>query len=275
MAHMIAGEIAHRYQTVNLYRDVGGAAAAIQLNRPRRMNAWDEQLGTDLLHAVRTVAEDPSIRAALITGSGAAFSSGADLKARGDAVASGTINPYQMLTEVYHPIIMGIRQMPKPVVAAVNGPAVGIGLSLALACDLIAAAESAYFALAFSAIGLVPDGGASMFVAERVGFTRAAQMALLAEPVPARQAADWGLINYAWPDAEFTAQSAALLTRLASGPTRAYAGIKRELNEWMFSSSDNQLELEARAQQEMFATSDAKEGVAAFLEKRQPGFSGS
>jgi enoyl-CoA hydratase/carnithine racemase len=100
-------------------------------------------------------------------------------------------------------------------------------------------------------------------------------MALLAEPVPARQAADWGLINYAWPDAEFAGQSAALLTRLASGPTRAYAGIKRELNEWMFSSSDNQLELEAQSQQEMFATSDAKEGVAAFLEKRKPGFIGS
>jgi 2-(1,2-epoxy-1,2-dihydrophenyl)acetyl-CoA isomerase len=275
MAHMIAGEIAHRYETVNLYRDAGGAAAAIELNRPRRMNAWDEQLGADLLDAVRTVADDPSIRAALITGSGAAFSSGADLKARGDAVASGTMNPYQTLTEVYHPIIMGIRQMPKPVVAAVNGPAVGIGLSLALACDLIAAAESAYFALAFAAIGLVPDGGASMFVAERVGFTRAAQMALLAEPVPARQAADWGLVNYAWPDAEFAAQSAALLTRLASGPTRAYAGIKRELNEWMFDRRDNQLELEAQAQQEMFATRDAKEGVAAFLEKRPPGFKGS
>jgi 2-(1,2-epoxy-1,2-dihydrophenyl)acetyl-CoA isomerase len=267
------GEPSHRYETVNLY--ASGAAAAIELNRPGRMNAWNEQLGEDLLDAVRTLGGDPAVRAVLITGTGAAFSSGADLKARGEAVASGTIDSQRVLTEVYNPIIMGIRRMAKPVVAAVNGPAVGIGLSLALACDLVVAAESAYFLLAFSRIGLVPDGGSSMFAAERVGFTRAAQMALLAEPVPARQAADWGLINYAWPDEEFAGQAQALAQRLADGPTRAYAGIKRELNEWLLGTADSQLELEARTQQEMFTTSDAKEGVTAFLEKRAPRFTGA
>jgi len=239
------------------------------------MNAWNEQLGADLLDSVQAVAADPSVRAVLITGAGAAFSSGADLKARAEAVASGTIDSRRVLTEVYNPITMGIRRMGKPVVAVVNGPAVGIGLSLALACDLVVAAESAYFSLAFSAIGLVPDGGSSMFVAERVGLTRAAQMALLAEPVPARQAADWGLINYAWPDAEFAARAAALARRLADGPTRSYAGIKREFNEWLFGRSDNQLELEAQTQQDMFTTSDAKEGITAFLEKRWPRFTGA
>jgi 2-(1,2-epoxy-1,2-dihydrophenyl)acetyl-CoA isomerase len=267
------GEPTRRYETVNLHAD--GAAAAIELNRPHRMNAWSEQLGEDLLDALRTVSEDPSVRAILITGAGAAFSSGADLKVRADAVASGTVDSHRVLTEVYNPIIMGIRRMAKPVVAAVNGPAVGIGLSLALACDLVVAAESAYFSLAFAAIGLVPDGGSSMFVAERVGLTRAAQMALLAEPVPARQAAEWGLINYAWPDAEFTGQARALVQRLAAGPTRAYAGIKGELNEWLFGKAASQLELEARTQQEMFTTSDAREGVTAFLEKRAPRFTGA
>lgn len=261
------------YETVNL--SASGASATIELNRPQRMNAWNGQLGEELLDAVRTVAGDASVRAVLITGAGTAFSSGADLKARGDQVASGTIDSQRILTEVYHPIVMTIRQMAKPVVAGVNGPAVGIGLSLALACDLVVAAETAYFSLAFSRIGLVPDGGSSMFVAERVGLTRAAQMALLAEPVPARQAADWGLINLAWPDAEFAANARALVQRLADGPTRSYAGIKRELNEWLFDRSDAQLQLEARTQQEMFATSDAKEGIAAFLEKRQPRFGGS
>jgi 2-(1,2-epoxy-1,2-dihydrophenyl)acetyl-CoA isomerase len=266
------GEPTRRYEAVNLY--ASGAAAAIELNRPQRMNAWDEQLGADLLDAIGAVGGDPSVRAVLITGAGAAFSSGADLKARGEAVASGTIDSQRVLTEVYHPIIMGIRQMAKPVVAAVNGSAAGIGLSLALACDLVVAAESAYFSLAFARIGLVPDGGSSMFVAERVGLTRAAQMALLAEPVPARQAVDWGLINAAWPDAEFAGQAGALIQRLAAGPTRAYAGIKGELNEWLLATAARQLDLEARTQQEMFTTSDAREGVAAFLEKRAPRFTG-
>jgi 2-(1,2-epoxy-1,2-dihydrophenyl)acetyl-CoA isomerase len=267
------GEPTRRYETVNLY--AAGATAAIELNRPRRMNAWNEQLGADLLDAMRTVGGDPTVRAILITGAGAAFSAGADLKARAGAVAAGTVDSQRVLTEVYNPITMGIRRMAKPVVAAVNGPAVGIGLSLALACDLVVAAESAYFSLAFAGIGLVPDGGSSMFVAERVGLTRAAQMALLAEPVPARRAVDWGLINYAWPDAEFAGQAQALVQRLAAGPTRAYAGIKGELNEWLFGKADSQLELEARTQQEMSTTSDAREGVTAFLEKRAPRFTGA
>lgn len=270
---MIADEPARRYETVNLYRN--GAAAAIELNRPARLNAWDAQFGADLLDAVRTVAADPAVRAVLITGAGTAFSSGADLKANAEQWETGRLDPYRVLTQEYHPIIMGVRLMDKPVVAAVNGPAAGIGLSLALACDLVVAAESAYFSLAFAAIGLVPDGGSSMFVAERVGLTRAAQMALLAEPVTARQAVDWGLINLAWPDAEFAARARALVMQLADGPTRSYAGIKRELNEWLFARSDNHLELEAQAQQEMFGTSDAKEGLMAFVEKRPPRFTGA
>jgi 2-(1,2-epoxy-1,2-dihydrophenyl)acetyl-CoA isomerase len=164
--------------------------------------------------------------------------------------------------------------MPKPVLAAINGPAVGIGLSLALAADLIVARESAYVLLAFVNIGLAPDGGSSLFVPERVGFTRAAEMALLGERIPAPQAAEWGLINRSVPDADFDAEIEALLDRLSTGATAAHAGIKRQLNAWLFERMDGQLELEAQVQREMAASDDFLEGVAAFVEKRPTRFQG-
>src|SRR3954462_14822318 len=169
----------------------------------------------------------------MITGAGRGFSSGADLKEMGtndDVTPEGRPNVRKTLTERYHPIITTIRTMPKPVVAAVNGPAAGIGLSLALSSDLIVAKKSAYFLLAFVNIGLVPDGGSSLFVPTRVGMARAAEMALLGERVPARRALEWGLINHVVADAEFEAEVDALLARLAAGPTASYAGTKRQLN---------------------------------------------
>ena len=264
-------ELAHRYDTVNLHRRA--AAVKLELNRPERMNAWDRQLGLDLLAALTAAGEDASIRALLVTGAGRAFSSGADLK-EGPVAGRGPSEVYRTLTERYHPIIRAVREMPKPVVAAVNGAAAGIGLSLALACDLVVAAESAYFLLAFVNIGLVPDGGSSLLVPARVGFARAAEMAMLGERIGARQAVAWGLINRAWPDAEFGDRSEELLTRLADGPTRSYAGTKRQLNSWLYQRMDEQLELEAQIQQEMAGSGDFAEGVTAFAAKRQPRFCG-
>ena len=176
-------ELAHRYDTVNLYRR--GAAAKLELNRPDRMNAWNAQLAHDLLDALTSVREDASVRAVLLTGAGRAFSSGADLKESQSPDEAGPPDLYSVLTQRYHPLILGVREMPKPVVAAVNGAAAGIGLSLALACDLVLAAESAYFLLAFVNIGLVPDGGSSLLVPSRVGFARAAEMAMLGERIAA------------------------------------------------------------------------------------------
>jgi 2-(1,2-epoxy-1,2-dihydrophenyl)acetyl-CoA isomerase len=164
--------------------------------------------------------------------------------------------------------------MPKPVVAAVNGPAVGIGCSLALCCDLIVARESAYFLLAFVNLGLVPDGGSSLVLPERVGLARATEIAMLGERVGARQALEWGLINRVTPDDEFEAAVDELGARLAAGPTAAYAGAKEQLNHWLFSRMDLQLELEAAVQQRAAASADFKEGVLAFLEKRPPAFEG-
>jgi 2-(1,2-epoxy-1,2-dihydrophenyl)acetyl-CoA isomerase len=266
-------ELAHRYDTVNLYRR--GAAAKLELNRPDRMNAWNAQLARDLLDALTSVGEDAGVRAVLLTGAGRAFSSGADLKESQSRDETGPHDLYSVLTERYHPLILGVREMPKPVVAAVNGAAAGIGLSLALACDLVLAAESAYFLLAFVNIGLVPDGGSSLLVPSRVGFARAAEMAMLGERIPARQAQEWGLINQVWLDEELPARAADLVDRLADGPTRAYAGIKRQLNNWLYQRMGEQLEFEARIQQEMGASGDFAEGVKAFTDKRQPRFTGA
>ncbi len=265
-------ELAHGYQTINYYRR--GGAAKIELNRPDRLNAWNDQFSSDLLAAVNASAADPEVRAVLITGAGRAFSSGADLREPGRTEQSGPPDVFARLTGRYHPILVGIRRMAKPVVSAVNGPAAGIGLSLALVCDLVVAAESAYFLLAFVNIGLVPDGGSSLLVPSRVGFARAAELAMLGERLGARQAVDWGLINRAWPDEEFAAQSDELVARLAEGPTRSYAGIKRQLNRWLYDRMDDQLEFEAHLQQEMAGSGDFAEGVLAFTERRPPRFTG-
>jgi 2-(1,2-epoxy-1,2-dihydrophenyl)acetyl-CoA isomerase len=263
-------------ETVDVRRD--GAAARITLNRPDALNAWNRQLGLDLRAAVEAVATDESVRAVLLTGAGRAFSSGADLKdvSSDDArTASGRPDLHKILTERYHPIITAIREMPKPVLAAVNGPAVGIGLSLALAADLVVARESAYFLLAFVNVGLVPDGGSSLFVPARVGFARAAEMALLGERITAPQALDWGLINRVAADEDFEEVVAGLLRRLADGPTASYAGTKRQLNHWLYTRMHEQLELEAQVQREMAESGDFVEGVTAFVEKRAARFRGN
>jgi 2-(1,2-epoxy-1,2-dihydrophenyl)acetyl-CoA isomerase len=265
-------ELTRQYETVEVHRD--GAAVKIALNRPQRMNAWSAGLSKDLLAVLREVTDDDSVRAVLLTGNGRAFCAGADLKEGADEAVAGQLDTYSVLTQWYHPIVTTIREMPKPVVTAVNGPAAGAGLSLALAGDLVVAAESAYFTLAFVGIGLVPDGGASLFVPSRVGFARAAEMAMLGEPVTAAKAVDWGLINSAWPDAEFAAKAEALLTKLAAGPTRSYAGSKRELNHWMYDRMAAHLELEATIQGELATSADFIEGVSAFLQRRPPEFGG-
>lgn len=263
-----------RLETVNLTLEDG--AAMIELNRPEALNAWNRQLGEDLLAALAHVNEDEAVRAVRITGAGRAFSSGADLRdiSGDDLTPEGRPNVYGVLTERYHPIMHAIREMAKPVVAAVNGGAVGIGCSLALCCDLVVAAESAYFLLAFVNIGLVPDGGSSLFVPTRVGMARAAEMAMLGERVSAPQALEWGLVNRVFANDDFARESIALTARLAAGPTRSYAASKRLLNEQLYSGMADQLELEATLQQEMAGSDDFVEGVSAFLAKRPARFSG-
>ena len=260
--------------TVNVRIEQG--AATIELNRPEALNAWNKQLGQDLLAALTQASEEDTVRAVRITGAGRAFSSGADLRdiSGDDITPEGRPNVYGVLTERYHPIMHAIREMEKPVVAAVNGGAVGIGCSLALCCDLVVASQSSYFLLAFVNIGLVPDGGSSLFVPARIGMARAAEMAMLGERVSAPQALEWGLANRVFADEDFERESAALTARLALGPTRSYAAGKRLINERMYTGMDEQLELEATLQQEMANSADFVEGVSAFLAKRPASFEG-
>ena len=252
-----------------------GAVGRLTLNRPRTLNAWTAQFGRELKQAVEGEAAHASVRALLITGAGRGFSSGADLKAGFDPAEDGMPDFRKELHEIYHPAIAGIRRLPKPVVAAVNGPAVGIGCSLALACDLVMAAESAFFGLAFVNIGLMPDGGSTALVPPAVGKARAFQMALLGERVPAPQALEWGLVNWVHPDERLMPEAEELVRRLAAGPTRSYASSKQALNNFLYGDLDAQLDLEAELQHALGRTKDFLEGAAAFVEKREPSFSGA
>ena len=248
--------------------EIEGGVHRITLNRPEVMNALNRAMRVELLAAVRA---GHAGRVIVLTGAGRGFCSGQDLT---DADGLDAAGFEAILNEEYVPMIHAITEAPVPVIAAVNGAAVGAGANLALACDLVIAAESAVFVQAFTRIGLIPDAGGTSFLPRRVGLQRAMGAALLAEPVPARQAADWGMIWEAVPDERFAEVVTARATKLASGPTGAYAALKQALRGAFDQSLEAQLAVEARLQGACGASADFREGVAAFLEKRAPRFSG-
>jgi 2-(1,2-epoxy-1,2-dihydrophenyl)acetyl-CoA isomerase len=249
--------------------------AWITLNRPEALNALTLQLGRDLTAVVDRVAGDAGVRAVVITGAGRGFSSGADLRdglTPGDA---GRLDLGSPLRETFHPLVLRLRTLEKPVIAAVNGGAVGIGCSLALSADIVIAAESAYFLLAFANIGLGLDGGASAFLVSRVGHARASEMAMLAERIGAAKALDWGLVNRVAADGELLVVAAEVAAKLAAGPPGSYVAMKRTLNAATYANLQEVLDLEAALQQERGESADFMEGVAAFLEKRPAEFTGN
>lgn len=249
--------------------DLTDGIATITLNRPEVMNALTTGLRRELLHAL--LRSHHEARVMVLTGSGRAFCSGQDLQ---DAGQVGAFDLERILNEEYVPMIKAITESPIPTVSAVNGAAAGAGANLALAADIVIAAESASFIQAFTRIGLVPDAGGSYWLPRQIGLARAMGAMLLGDRISARQAADWGMIYECVPDAEFAAHVRARAAQLAAGPGVAYRGVKTMLRASFGNDLDAQLALEARLQGGCGQTQDFREGVAAFLEKRPAKFTG-
>lgn len=255
------------YQTLRIEHQDG--YAIILLDRPEVKNALNRQMRAELLHAFKDLAK--SARAIVYTGAGDAFCSGQDLN---DRKSAGNVNLERTLRDEYVPLLRAIYDCPVPTIAAVNGAAAGAGANLSLAADVVIASEKAIFLQAFTRIGLIPDAGGTYWLPRQVGFARAMGAALFAEPVTARQAADWGMIWEAVADAEFEAHWRKRAAKLAAGPTVAYGHVKDAIRQSYDNSLEEQLLLEARLQGRCGKTRDFREGVLAFLEKRPAEYEG-
>lgn len=251
-----------------------GALRVITLNRPDKLNAFTEEMHIAFRAALAAARDDAACRAILLTGAGRGFCAGQDLgdrdPAKGDVPDLG-----ETLRNFFNPNIRLIRDMPKPTIAAVNGAAAGAGANIALACDIVLAARSAKFLQAFARIGLIPDAGGSWALTRLVGPARARALAMLAEPLPAETAAEWGLIWKAVDDDDLMAEARDLASKLANGPTTGLTLTKQAIQAATENTLEEQLELEAELQSRAGATNDYREGVTAFLEKRPPHFTGS
>jgi 2-(1,2-epoxy-1,2-dihydrophenyl)acetyl-CoA isomerase len=256
--------------------ELDGAVAVITLNRPAAHNSLTEEMKLGLLAAVRRAGSSPEVRAVLITGAGRAFCAGQDLREHAallDAQAQGARGT-ETVREHYNPLVMAITSLPKPVVAAVNGVAAGAGASLAFACDLRIAALGASFLMAFARVGLAADSGASWTLPRLTGMGRAAELLMLAEPVPATRALELGLVNRIVNDGDLPAEARALAARLAAGPTAAYAGIKQQLRFAAAHGLEESLEKEAEIQLALGQTEDHRSATSAFTRREQPTFRG-
>jgi 2-(1,2-epoxy-1,2-dihydrophenyl)acetyl-CoA isomerase len=265
------------YETL-LY-DVDRGVATVTLNRPAVLNAVSPRMIEELREALDTLREDASVRAAVLTGAGRGFCSGADLKARqrvkpSEAPADASKAGAERLRRTFNPLILGIRSIEKPFIAAVNGVAAGAGCNLALACDIVLASDEARFGNVFTRIGLIPDCGGHYFLPRLVGFHKAAELMFTGEIIDAREAERIGLVNRVVPHAELTKATRELAERLARGPTRAIGLCKRTLNVGITGDLAAVLDAEAEGQGLASQTEDHWEGVQAFLEKRPARFSG-
>jgi 2-(1,2-epoxy-1,2-dihydrophenyl)acetyl-CoA isomerase len=255
------------YETIRF--EVADGVATITLSRPESLNALNAAMRRELLAALKAAGRDETARAVVLTGEGRGFCSGADLRG-----GSAEREFRRVVTTEYNPLIKAIRDLPKPVIAAVNGVAAGAGVSLALACDLIWAAEEARFIQAFVKIGLVPDSGSTRTLVRALGRHRAAQLIFTGEPLSAKEAHAAGLVNAVVPQAELGEAVAEVAAGLAAGPTRAIGYAKRLINHAEDASLDASLAMEAGLQELAGRTDDHAEGVAAFGEKREPRFVG-
>jgi len=258
----------------NILFAIDGGIARLTLNRPDRLNSFNDAMHAEVRDALGRVREDASVRVLLLTGAGRGFCAGQDLADRAVAPGEEPVDLGASIERNYKPLILGLRTMPLPVVCAVNGVAAGAGANIALACDVVIAAKSASFIQAFAKIGLIPDSGGTWFLPRLVGSARAMGLALLGDKLTADQAADWGLIWQCVDDAEFSAVVDKLLQQFAQAPTRGLAAIKEALNASAGNTLASQLELERDLQRTLGQSADYREGVAAFTAKRPPQFTG-
>jgi 2-(1,2-epoxy-1,2-dihydrophenyl)acetyl-CoA isomerase len=246
----------------------------VTLNRPEKLNALNPEMHKLLRQALERAAEEREVRAVLLGGAGRGFCAGQDLSERDVSPGAAPIDLSVSLGSYYNPLVRRLRELPKPVVCAVNGVAAGAGANLALACDIVLAGRSASFIQSFSRIGLVPDAGGTWILPRLVGSARAMGLALLGEKLSAEQAAQWGLIWKVVEDDVLLAEGIQLAKQLAEGPTRGYGLIKKAMHASSGNSLDAQLELERDLQREAGYSEDYREGVTAFKEKRTPRFKG-
>lgn len=259
------------YETIRVTRE--GPLLTITLNRPERLNAMPPQMADELGQAFYDLGD---ARAVLITGEGKGFCSGADLSARGEGSALGSKGgSHEALINHYNPAISQLLRANVPVICAVNGPAAGVGCSLALAADFTIAAKSAYFLQAFVNIGLVPDGGSTWLLTRAIGRARATRMMMLGEKISGSQAEEWGLVYKCVDDADLMTEARALAEKLANGPTVAYATMKRNIAVALDQNLQMVLLAEAEGQRIAGASADAMEGGMAFLQKRKAEFKGA
>lgn len=253
---------------------LSGGVLTLVLNRPDKLNSFNAEMHGALRAGIARAAAEDQVRAVLLTGAGRAFSAGQDLGDRDPRKGGPKPDLGQTIGQFYNPLIRAIRSLDKPVIAAVNGVAAGAGANIALACDIVLAADSARFIQAFAKLGLVPDAGGSWALTRLLGEARAKALALTAEPLSAAQAAEWGLIWRVLPDAELMPEAEALANRLAQGPTYGYGLTKQAIHAASINSLDAQLDLEEDFQRRAGFSDDYAEGVTAFLEKRQARFQG-
>lgn len=259
------------YETI-LY-EVEQGVGRITLNRPAKLNAFNDQMIAETTDALKSAARNADVRCVVLTGAGRGFSSGQDLgdfQARGESVSIG-----EHLRHGYHRLIRQMISLEKPIIGAINGIAAGAGCGVALATDIRIAADNASFMLAFGRIGLIPDSGTNWFLPRIIGYARAYEMAITSDRVPAGKALAWGLVNEVVPADQLPEISAAWALRLANGPTLAFGLTKRAMNRAWEMTLDEALDYEAHLQEVAGRSHDNREGILAFLEKREANFTGS